>query len=202
VGERTGEPMITAVLRLVSREGAASVTTRKIAREAGVHLSAVHHQFGSKKGVLMAALEETTDLMVAALLPEPPDGEQRRRGIADLLAPLADLLDQEPCLPLVRCELLLYFRNDQEYEQRSHDQQQRYLIALGNLDPGVVAGIQTSTGCQSLALLAAGVIDGLALERASSEAFGSAGEGWLDELARTVGQRGTDPLSRSRGGIS
>src|SRR5215212_2981803 len=65
--------ILAATLRVVGHGGVASITTRKIAEEAGVNLSAVHRYFRDKDALLLAALEAVTTLMIAAL-PEPPGG--------------------------------------------------------------------------------------------------------------------------------
>src|SRR4051812_7809840 len=102
--------VLAATLRLVGRDGAASLSTRRIAREAGVQLSAVHHCFGSKHALLLAALEEATAQMVAALpVPAGADGGLAA-AVDETCASLGALVDRAPCLPLVRCELLLYLR--------------------------------------------------------------------------------------------
>src|SRR5688572_17610347 len=63
--------ILAATLRVVGHDGVASITTRKIAQEAGVNLSALHRHFSSKDALLLAALDEATTLMIAAL-PAPP----------------------------------------------------------------------------------------------------------------------------------
>jgi AcrR family transcriptional regulator len=47
--------IIAATMRLIARDGVASLSTRKIAREADVNLATLHNLFGSK-----AAQKETT----------------------------------------------------------------------------------------------------------------------------------------------
>src|SRR5258708_38774997 len=140
-GERRAR-MLAATLRLVDRDGAASISTRKIAREAGVNLSALHHCFGSKDALLLAALEEATGQMVAAL----PDSEGPDRGLDaamdETCASLGALVDSAPCLPLVRCELLLYLRRHPVYGRGARGQHARYLSALADRYDGPAAGAE------------------------------------------------------------
>ena len=66
--------ILAATLRVVGRDGVASITTRKIAQEARVNLSAVHRYFSGKDTLLLAALEQATTLMIVAL-PTPPGAD-------------------------------------------------------------------------------------------------------------------------------
>jgi AcrR family transcriptional regulator len=54
--EATKDALITAFLRLVARRGVASVSVRDIAAAAGVNHGLVHRHFGSKEGLVRAAI--------------------------------------------------------------------------------------------------------------------------------------------------
>jgi AcrR family transcriptional regulator len=177
--EQTGErraQILAATLRLVGREGAASITTRKIVREAGVNLSAVHHCFGSKDALLLAALAEATEQMVAAL----PAPEGADRGLVAAMdatcAALGALVDSAPCLPLVRCELLLYLRRHPVYARGARHQHARYLAALADRYDGTESGDEHSAACYAFAELVASMVDGLALHSASVDAGDALGQ--------------------------
>jgi hypothetical protein len=77
------------------------------------------------------------------------------------------LLDREPALPLVRCEVLLYARR-RPIQSASAVQQQRYLDALGVCYR--VAGAEGELGLlpsEELAAVVSSSIDGLALQTAT-----------------------------------
>jgi len=174
-GERRAR-ILAATLRLVGRDGAASISTRKIAREAGVNLSAVHHCFGSKDALLLAALEEATEQMVAAL-PVPMGADRGLVAAMDeTCASLGALVDRTPRLPLVRCELLLYLRRHPVHGRGARDQHARYLAALADRYDGAPAGDEHATACYAFAELVASMVDGLALHSASLDAGDALGQ--------------------------
>src|SRR5689334_13930836 len=106
-GERHAQ-IVAAACRVVAQEGAAAVTTRKIAGEAGVNLATLHFLFGSKDALLIAVLDQVTDRMIAALARPNRRPDEPRAALAETTSALWALADREPWLPLVRCELLLY----------------------------------------------------------------------------------------------
>jgi AcrR family transcriptional regulator len=65
-GRRSGNPdtraeILTAARRLFAEEGFESVSMRRIASEAGVDPSLIHHYFGSKDDLFMTAIELPMD---------------------------------------------------------------------------------------------------------------------------------------------
>jgi len=60
VSERRSE-IVQAAIELISREGLAAATTRKIANEASVSLSTLHYSFGSKDALIEAVIEAITE---------------------------------------------------------------------------------------------------------------------------------------------
>jgi AcrR family transcriptional regulator len=191
-GERRAR-MLAATLRLVGRDGAAWISTRRIAREAGVSLSAVHHCFGSKDALLLAALEEATGQMVAALPVSEGAGRGLDAAMDETCASLGALVDRAPHLPLVRCELLLYLRRHPVHGRCARNQHARYLSALADRYDGTAAGDERPTACYAFAELVASMVDGLALHSATLDAG--------DALGQTPGQalRADGSLSRIGG---
>jgi AcrR family transcriptional regulator len=53
----TGDQILAAARKVLEREGAANLSTRLVAQEAGVNLSLIHYYFGSREGLLLAVLE-------------------------------------------------------------------------------------------------------------------------------------------------
>jgi AcrR family transcriptional regulator len=157
--------IVAAALRLVARDGAALVTTRKIAREAHVNLATIHYVFGSKDILLLEVLVEVTGLMIAALGKPVPASLGLRAVLAGAWQALLALVDREPQLPLVRCELQLYLHRHPELAQAARAQRRRYLAALVSLHDGICAE-EESDDCKIIAELMASVVDGLAIQRA------------------------------------
>jgi len=111
-----------------------------------------------------------TTLMIAAL-PVPPGGTWSHCAAVDeTCLSLGVLIDAEPCLPLVRCELLLYLRHRPVLNQDARRQQGRYVAALAGLYYSTSSVGEHATACHALAELVAAMVDGLALSSASRDA--------------------------------
>jgi AcrR family transcriptional regulator len=160
--------IIAATMRLIARDGVAALSTRTIAREAAVNLATLHHRFGHKDDLLLAVLDAATGAMTAALVAvDVHPGCGLRAALAETFAVLCALLDREPSLPLVRCEVLLYARC-RPLRAASTAQQQRYLDTLGvcyhmACAPGEIGAMAS----EDLALVVSSSIDGLALQAAT-----------------------------------
>jgi AcrR family transcriptional regulator len=161
--------IIAVTMRLIARDGISALSTRMIAREADVNLAALHGLFGGKDDLLLAALGAATNAMIATLVAvDGHPGGGLRGALVESFAALCALLDRDPALPLVRCEVLLYARR-RPMQSASALQQQRYLDALQICYR--VAGAPGEAGLLPSEVLAAVVsssIDGLALQTAAS----------------------------------
>jgi AcrR family transcriptional regulator len=159
--------IIAATMRLIARDGVAALSTRTIAREADVNLGTLHHLFGHKDDLLLAVLDAATSALIAALiLVDGHPGGGLHAALIESFAALCVLLDREPALPLVRCEVLLYARG-RPMQSASAVQQQRYLNALAVCYR--VAGAEGELGLlpiEDLAAVVSSSIDGLALQTA------------------------------------
>jgi AcrR family transcriptional regulator len=174
-GDRRAK-IVAAALRLIADEGAAPLTTRKIAREAGVNLGTLHYFFGSKHALLMAVLEEVTSRMIAAVSVPLPRHAGRRAMLAEACAGLWALVDLDPRLPLVRCELALNLRRDREYTEAVSDQRQQYLDALARLYATALGDTPAAISCQMFAELVVSVLDGVAIQSADADARDALGQ--------------------------
>jgi AcrR family transcriptional regulator len=160
--------IIAATMRLIAREGVAALSTRKIAREAGVNLATLHYLFGSKDALLLAVLDAATSTMIATLVAvDGHPGVGLHAALAESVAALCALLDREAALPLVRCEVLLYARG-RPSQAAAARQQQRYLDALVVCyrvagAPGEVSLLPS----EELAAVVSSSIDGLAVQAAT-----------------------------------
>jgi AcrR family transcriptional regulator len=158
--------IIAAALRLVAREGAALVTTRKIAHEANVNLGTLHYLFTGKDALLLDALTEVTGQMMAALA-EAGAATSLTAALSEAWQALLALVDGEPELPLVRCELLLYLQRHPAYAEAARAECGRYRAALAALHDGWCPDDERAAGCLVVAELTASLVDGMALQRAA-----------------------------------
>ncbi|MFN2323789.1 MAG: TetR/AcrR family transcriptional regulator [Trueperaceae bacterium] len=60
----TRTQIVDAAERVLREDGFASVSTRKVADEAGVPLSQIHYHFGSKQKLMIALLEHQNDTLI------------------------------------------------------------------------------------------------------------------------------------------
>lgn len=83
--------MLEAAGRLFALQGFDGVSTRTLARAAGVNLSAITYHFGGKEGLYHAVLEQLvvdTDPMVLTVVERLGEGTARADGNAEALATL------------------------------------------------------------------------------------------------------------------
>ena len=63
-GQSTRALLLAAASDLLREEGYAATSTRAVADRAGMRLSLVHYHFGSKRGLLLAVLEDLTERLL------------------------------------------------------------------------------------------------------------------------------------------
>jgi len=63
-GRSTRAQLLSAAGELLCEEGYAATSTRAVAERAGTRLSLVHYHFGSKRGLLLAVLEDLTERLL------------------------------------------------------------------------------------------------------------------------------------------
>ena len=158
--------VVAAAGRVIAREGAAAVTTRKIAGEAGINLATLHLLFGGKDALLVAVLDQVTGLMIAALVAPKQVPHGLPAALAETATALWALAVREPWLPLVRCELMIYLQRRPACAQQVRAEQRRYLSTLAARCHGARATTDGRTACKTLAQLVASTVDGLALHGA------------------------------------
>jgi AcrR family transcriptional regulator len=168
VGNGWRAQIIDATMRLIGREGIAALSTRKIAREAPIHLATLHYRFGSKDDLLLAVLDAATSAMIGALIAvDGRPGGGLRTALVESFTVLCALLDRDPAVPLVRCEVLLYAGRRPAQHASAFQQQQRFLDALQACYRLACAhGELSPIAFDELAAAVGSSIDGLALQMA------------------------------------
>ena len=99
-GEARKESLIAAVLRLFEVDGAAAVTHRAVAREAGVPLAAATYYFESIDDLLLTALRRSTEQQVAMFRPLAGS------GIREFSEQLVDWIYNHRATALAQYELM------------------------------------------------------------------------------------------------
>ena len=114
-GAETRQRLVTATIELVAEEGWEGVTTRQIARRANSNQALINYHFGSKAGLLRAALEaalrEGFQAPLQAMLEAPSFAD----GCVALITEMAAMDDAEP---LVRFSMEALARAPRDEELR------------------------------------------------------------------------------------
>lgn len=126
------EQLIDAATRVISREGVAGATTRRIAEQAGAPLASLHYSFADKEELFSAVIAhgvEQTHRMVADRALEPGGG--LRRAVAGYLEMFLDWALADPDLMAAQYALLTWLlRTDRKAEA-----EQAYLRYFDGLLP-------------------------------------------------------------------
>jgi len=107
--EQRRSQLVQAAVRVISRDGVAAASTRRIAEEAGASQASLHYSFRSKEELLAAVTEYAVDATRAALEVRPIEaGIGLRRALAQLLTLFREsaLADRE--LTVAQYELQLW----------------------------------------------------------------------------------------------
>jgi DNA-binding transcriptional regulator YbjK len=164
--ERLREAIVRATVRLVARDGVASVTHRRVAAEAEVSLSSTTWHFATKADILAAALQWTARREVARIteIAARLDGRAfSAQAWADELADwLAEQVEEERdvAVALYRLQIELLGRPE---VAALHREWEEGLRALG---AGVLGGAPTATPELDTQLVVA-TLDGLRLAQLS-----------------------------------
>ncbi|PRX49960.1 TetR family transcriptional regulator [Prauserella shujinwangii] len=97
--------LVRAALDVLSAEGLAAATTRRIAERAGVQLATVHYVFADKQELLRAVLEQVTEDIAATLERSIEPGGGLAKAIEDSVHGFWRVVEADPGLQLMQYEL-------------------------------------------------------------------------------------------------
>ena len=101
--------LVQAAIRVISRDGVAAASTRRIAEEAGASQASVHYSFRSKEELFAAVAEHSVDLTRAAIAERPfGAGIGLRPAVAELLRMFREWAVSDPDLQISQYELQLW----------------------------------------------------------------------------------------------
>jgi AcrR family transcriptional regulator len=156
------DEIIAAAVRLLAREGAASLTAASLAREAGVSKANVFHHFETLNAVVLAALEAFL-LGMDSMRPQP--GTSLRDWLLGLGAETVAQMDDDPALAGAYFAFAARAQADPDLRQRLarmvETAEARFAEALELLAPERFTGAER--GRLAALILITG--DGLALHR-------------------------------------
>lgn len=165
VGPLRREEIARATIRCLARDGAARVTMKKIAREAGVAQGILHYYFADKRAMLVAALETVmADLDRRVLQQARGSRDARVRLRALVRACLATAVTQRE-LWVVFVEFWGAMMHDAHLRRVNADLYARLRRVLaGEVTRGVRAGAFRRVRADHAAALILAVVDGLSLQ--------------------------------------
>ncbi|MCT2008410.1 TetR family transcriptional regulator [Micrococcus lylae] len=193
--QRRRELTETAV-RVMARDGAWALTTRAVAKEAGVPHGTVHYAFSSKnellREVMRLDISHLNDLAAAQREREISTAQDVRHAVAEVFAAYADSVMADPDTETAYFELSLMAARDPELRALSGQSQGEYRAVVAQLLEDMAA----RTGLVWDADVA------LVAEQALSGLFGAA-VGWLehrdDALFRALIDDAAEVLARRLG---
>jgi AcrR family transcriptional regulator len=166
VGHR--EQLLAAARRLLEQRGYAHITARDLVAESGTNLASIGYHFGSKAGLLNAAIEaafEDWADQLAAIVMADPDATPIQRGMATWVAALENLPGRRPILqsyidalaqaqrvPELQAQLAAHYR---------HARRRVAELVAKSLADGTPAD---DPRCRSIAAFVIAVCDGLSVQ--------------------------------------
>jgi len=166
VGHR--EQLLAAARRLLEQRGYAHITTRDLVAESGTNLASIGYHFGSKAGLLNAAIESAfedwTD-QLAALVMADPAATPIQRGMATWVAALDGLPGRRPMLQSY-VEALAQAQRVPQLQAQLSDHYRRARRRVAEL---VAVSLADGTPaddprCRAIAAFVIAVCDGLAVQ--------------------------------------
>ncbi|MBM7804401.1 AcrR family transcriptional regulator [Geodermatophilus bullaregiensis] len=125
VGQRRAQ-LVAAAMQVMQREGAWALTTRAVAREAGVPLGAVHYAFGSKAELVRAVFEADRDRATALLMRAVEAGGTPAEVLTRALVGYADSVIADPGAEMVLQELTMMGGRDDDLRAAARESTEQY----------------------------------------------------------------------------
>jgi AcrR family transcriptional regulator len=113
-------------MRVMQREGAWSLTTRAVAKEAGVPLGAVHYAFGSKTELVRAVFRADRDRSTALLRRAVDAGGTPAEVLTRALVGYADSVIADPGAEIVLQELTMMGGRDDDLRAAARESTEQY----------------------------------------------------------------------------
>lgn len=162
IGERRAE-ILAATIRVLTRDGIAETTTRKIAAEAAVNQATLRYYFGSKDDLLFAVLQEIMHTTVEIVRSTATADSDPRVVIANSISAFWKRVENSPELQLIQYELTLYALRNPESAFLARQQYAGYSAIIEELlkESYARAGLVCVVPIHELARFIVGGLDGL-----------------------------------------
>lgn len=124
--EQRRAQLVAAAMRVMQREGAWSLTTRAVAREAGVPLGAVHYAFGAKAELVRAVFQADRDRATALLRRAVEAGGSPAEVLTRALIGYVDSVIADPGAEIVLQELTMMGGRDEDLRAAARESTEQY----------------------------------------------------------------------------
>jgi AcrR family transcriptional regulator len=113
-------------MRVMQRDGAWSLTTRAVAREAGVPLGAVHYAFASKTELVRAVFQADQERSTAVLMRAVEAGGSPAEVLTRALSGYVDSVITDPGAEMVLQELSMMGGRDEDLHALARESTEQY----------------------------------------------------------------------------
>ncbi|MEX5720307.1 TetR/AcrR family transcriptional regulator [Geodermatophilus maliterrae] len=124
--EQRRAQLVAAAMQVMQREGAWALTTRAVAREAGVPLGAVHYAFGAKAELVRAVFQADRDRATALLMRAVEAGGTPTEVLTRALVGYADSVIADPGAEMVLQELTMMGGRDDDLRAAARESTEQY----------------------------------------------------------------------------
>jgi AcrR family transcriptional regulator len=159
---------VDAAISVISQEGMAKATTRRIAEVAGLPTASLHYCFAAKEDLFHEVYETVTAAGMAEVGPGIQQGVGLHQGVADIANLYMEWIKNSRDMMLAIYELMFWSLRTPDSRTLAKDAYLRYAGDLAVLLREVRTGQELDVDIDGLSRLLLGSLDGLALQWLSS----------------------------------
>lgn len=159
------DQLVRAAIRVISRDGVAAASTRRIAEEAGASQASVHYSFRAKEELFAAVTAHAVDRTRAALAERAiGEGIGLRRAVAELITLFRSWTTTDPELVIAQYELQLWALHATAHPDLAAHCYERFARELTTVLSAAAAPAEPDVDLSRLARLLMVTVDGFALQ--------------------------------------
>lgn len=155
---------VNAAIAVISREGVARATTRRIADAAQLPTASLHYCFATKEDLFHAVYETITATGLAEVGAEVNQGVGLNQGLAEITRSFAKWFHNSRDMQLATYELLMWSLRSSDSQHLARRVYRRYLDGCTQLLREVRTPDELEFDLDTLSRLLFGVLDGLMLQ--------------------------------------
>lgn len=182
--EQRRRQFVSAAIDVITREGLAKATTRRIAEVAGLPAPNLHYCFATKEDLLQAVYESAASNAFSEIGRQVTPGVGLQQGIDDIMRSFVRWNSGSQDVQLAMYELTLWSLRNPGSSHLAGRVYRRYFDGFMQLLREVMTDGDTETDLETMAQLLIGAIDGFTLQRLTLKDM--AGPRLLDMSIRTL----------------